>query len=58
MKKTVDAYMGCDLEEELCDSCEHYAKKCEEEPCKSCVISNWEPIIVVDEEEKAKTKCQ
>jgi hypothetical protein len=43
-KKTLDAYMGSELEYELCDSCKYNQTKLEDEPCISCVISHWEPL--------------
>lgn len=45
-KKTFDVYMGgCECTEQaLCDSCKHQNKQSNQEPCRSCVISCWEPM--------------
>lgn len=50
MKRTIDAYLRSDSVEELCDSCKHSRVELDKEPCKSCVISNWEPMK--EDEEK------
>lgn len=44
MKKTIEVYMTEWTSEDICDNCKHGVKRGEEEPCKSCVISGWEPI--------------
>jgi hypothetical protein len=44
MKKTTAVYLTEWTSEDICDNCKHGLKTLDQEPCKSCVISNWEPI--------------
>ena len=44
MKRTTIAYLSKDVEFELCPSCRHRSVHAQDEPCKSCVISNFEPM--------------
>lgn len=44
MKPTLHAYLSTDTSFELCPSCKHKDVSAAEEPCKSCVISNFEPF--------------
>lgn len=44
MKPTKDVYLASDAADELCTSCKHYSVGFDTEPCKSCVVSNFEPV--------------
>jgi hypothetical protein len=49
MKRTLE------FVEYVCRKCKHDVKTPQEEPCKSCVVSGWEPIKrVVTETAKEK----
>jgi uncharacterized paraquat-inducible protein A len=43
MIKTGDHYIGTDPQDMLCSSCKHIKDAMDGEPCKSCVITGYEP---------------